>query len=423
MKSEIIREIDIAFRDSREDSINFISYTGHGHYDPKLNMSYLAGVDGGLISVPELSTILSMYKGKFFIVLDSCYSGGFINPDIGMKATRWGSESLSSFKHLEEEKEYDLNLDLISWSMVEPFTGIPRSSLTEDRFYVIASANTSESSYELNFGAEWGWGGELTRAVALGNGYKGDFKADFNLDGKVFFKELAEFSKNSVRKSRVNYTSNAEDLLVGRMGVNNTSIRYKVPVNKEWKIVFNMPVDEEDAKDKIYIEDFHKSIDTRLRFDGSAVYARANGLLEENRYYRLRVPEGLKAANSNAKSLSKDESVHFYTELNGRREESLRIVRDGYLEGHPQKTVGEAFSDKYFNNPGFFYKIGTIYGDHVVFFEGEILLNGQTVLLEAIFPVDLPEGTFVLNSIGYDGHALTEEEFSSLMGYLYGGSL
>lgn len=423
-KQGILDEIRKTFSNNTEDSLSFFSFAGHGHYDPALNMSYIVGIDGGLISVDELETLLSTFKGKFFIILDSCHSGGFIDSQIGVKPMSWGKPDEMSVLKFYSSYNDNVDLDNITNSMLLPFSSRSRGPLVGDKYYVIAAANKDQKSYEINWGGDWGEGGYFTRAIVNGNGYMNQFKADGVLDGikdeKVYFDELATYAKNNVPKNRstVNFSNNVENLLVGQM-VDVENIRYDVAVNKEWSVLFNAPVNQDSAKSNITLENFNAYVNANIRFspDSKYAYVKADSLLEDNKYYKLTIKKGL--ASDSALPLEKDVVLHFYTLNESKRVESLDIVKNGYIEGYTNKTVSEAFSNEKFTYPRFVYEFNKDTGDHLVHFIGNISLNGEVKELTATFLVDVYNKNFVLNYIGIDNVALSEDYKKSLFEYLY----
>lgn len=294
-------EIEKTFSNSTKSTTNFLYFAGHGKYLTNENMSYLIGVDGKFISVFELESILSKIPGRFFIVLDCCYSGGFIDPEIGT------TRSANSVVCTSEE--------LVN-SLIQPFISRSRAALLDEKYYVIAAANTTELSWEQNFGSDWGIGGELTRALCLGNGYKGKFLADNSNDGAVSFIELGDFCKNEVKKSHVNTTKNFTEFTVGLVNAFKKSVRYDVAINKEWKIIFNRAIDKESAAEHITVEDFNnvKACSFKFSDDERTVFVSPNEPYINDKYYKLTVGSGLLTKEKDSSLLS-NVVMHFYTNI------------------------------------------------------------------------------------------------------------
>lgn len=85
----------------QKNDVTFFYFSGHGlSYE---GTSYLVGLDAdvstsGAISVDELRRLLDPIPGKVVVILDSCYSGGFIGKGKAQSAAGYNQQVLSAFE-------------------------------------------------------------------------------------------------------------------------------------------------------------------------------------------------------------------------------------------------------------------------------------------------------------------------------------
>ncbi len=193
----IFTSLEESFKDNTDEDISYIYYSGHGAYSTKRNMSTIVGVDHKPVYVDEFELTLRKLKGTFVIIFDSCNSGGFIE-----RGTSPGSRTSAK----------DFNQGVL-----EVFSRLkPRKSLRDRKYYVLTAASENESSYEINFGGDWGWGGIFTKFFLEGNGYKGQFQADLDGNGLVSLGEMESHLKGAGIPSEVNaYPENSSFIIGG----------------------------------------------------------------------------------------------------------------------------------------------------------------------------------------------------------------
>ncbi len=99
-KAAIINGIASTFSGADENDISYFYFSGHGSYTGVFEVSYIlpTDVDGSIdsaISVDELEITLSAIPGTKVVILDSCFSGGFIGK--GKEEKIISKENLTSF--------------------------------------------------------------------------------------------------------------------------------------------------------------------------------------------------------------------------------------------------------------------------------------------------------------------------------------
>ena len=99
-KTAILQGITSTFSGADENDISFFYFSGHGTYGEGFSTSYICPTDydntvNFAISVDELESALSSIPGTKVVILDSCFSGGFIGK--GGKEKIISKENLTSF--------------------------------------------------------------------------------------------------------------------------------------------------------------------------------------------------------------------------------------------------------------------------------------------------------------------------------------
>lgn len=458
-KEDMIRAIRETFAQAKEEDFHILFYAGHGGLDGSKNSSFLAGTDCAELTDPseegrlyaeELEQILKEIPGTFWVILDCCNSGGFIDD----KASEVPFENPSKPNLWTPVGVEDSNMELSpseeEWSegfadfgeedgdapflqgLITPFSYRERG-LYGDKYFVFAAAEKTHPSAEVLYGSGWGWGGELTRAVARGNGYRNIFLADQDKDGRVSFNELTPFAKRQVRRSRMMTYPSVSDAVLGTSKTEidpQAPVRYHVPVHKVWNIRFNKPMTDSSASRHILVSDWTgKPVPVELKSgtDKTVIEVKPQTYYEDNSYYQLKILSGLQDEAKTA-TLNRDKILHFFTQKYEHREEALQLVQNGYLEGYPSKTVKQAFEVKVmyegrlqplFSNPSWNYVYDPATDEHQVIFLGTLKKNEETVELKAVFTVDLKEKSFAMTFIGIGNQPLTEEERRELFELLY----
>jgi len=187
-KSAIISGIVTTFYGADDNDVSYFYFSGHGSWD--LATSYLCPFESltnsfeNDISVQELEAVLSNIPGIKVIILDSCFSGGFIGKGRGEK-------SIDTDKSLIE-----FNNDIMDVFI----THQARELLRTSQYKVLTSAHYDQpcEEYPLHpidnnpFGI-------FTAAFCHGCGYDdGNSYADFNLDNIISLNELYEHIRDYV---------------------------------------------------------------------------------------------------------------------------------------------------------------------------------------------------------------------------------
>jgi len=208
-KSAILQGIESTFAGADSNDISYFYFRGHGFEDN--GISYLAPTDakiyvdlpligtigeGSLISVDELEKALSSIPGIKIVLLDCCYSGGFIG---------------------KGESVYD---ELVEFNdnMVYTFSqSSSKDTLTNNQYKVLCSCSQDQTSVsceeiplppdEIEGGPSEpipgienvieGSYGYFTAAFCVGCGYEEvyPYPADFNMDTSVNIYEIYNYIK------------------------------------------------------------------------------------------------------------------------------------------------------------------------------------------------------------------------------------
>jgi hypothetical protein len=131
-KEDILNGIASAFAEADEDDVSYFYFSGHGmNYN---GVSYLCPTDisyysslNSYISTNELETALSAIPGTKVVILDCCYSGGFIG------------------KQIEEEKIFS-NAQEFNNNVINVFLS---RDLTSSQYKVLTSCLSSQVCWEL----------------------------------------------------------------------------------------------------------------------------------------------------------------------------------------------------------------------------------------------------------------------------------
>jgi alpha-tubulin suppressor-like RCC1 family protein/flagellar hook assembly protein FlgD len=264
-RTQILQDIAAAFAGADADDISYFYYSGHGSVDN--GEAQLVGVDMSDLSLTALKAALDKVPGKKVILLDSCFSGGFINKastttSTSKKATDKVSAFLSDrnkttkavdtkagLKKLKDSSFSELfpyvlksqppaegksTTEIFGSSVEGTFAKAPKY-LNNSSYIVITASSMVEYSYEVPFSKLYGssfymngldltdhgyaYSGEFTGMLITGAGKvtlsptygEDDLLADYNGDKKLTVSELEHYLKGAVLFSDVRvYPSAAE---------------------------------------------------------------------------------------------------------------------------------------------------------------------------------------------------------------------
>ncbi|MBA7584807.1 hypothetical protein ES708_26769 [subsurface metagenome] len=180
----ILRRIASTFSGANNYDVSYFYYSGHGYRGE--GISYLCPADStsisSLISVDELENALSAIPGTKVIILDTCYSGGFIGKRKG--------EITISQEELESFNDEVINVFSQSQS---------KSLLTTNQYKVLTSCSSNQGCWERIpvFGNPYS---VFTKSLCTGCGYfNHNYPADSNGDTKVSLQEAYIYVKDWVQ--------------------------------------------------------------------------------------------------------------------------------------------------------------------------------------------------------------------------------
>lgn len=191
-KQETIDSIKSAFKGSDSDDISYFYYSGHGSSDMYSGEVSICPVDQNM-GVRELESELSKISGTKVVMIDACYSGGFIDQN------RVSKDSSSA----ENQK------------IIEAFSNrhSKPKSLSDTEYRVITASTYDELSYESNSDSLIGYGGDFTNQFVKGAGFiDGYYPANLDEDSRVTLGETYDYTRANVKMSSVQfYPSGARD--------------------------------------------------------------------------------------------------------------------------------------------------------------------------------------------------------------------
>ena len=190
-KSNILQEIASTFSEADENDISYFYFGGHGGKDGSIY--YICPTDmtssvSSKISVNELEEALSAIPGTKVVIIDSCYSGGFIG-----KAGDRGEFSDKALKAFNED-------------MIKTFSSEPNGEnrekdlLTADCYKVLTSCSYNQISHAF-CSFEGNTIGVFTVALLEGCGYYNYFLADLDNNGKITLEEAYLHVKDNLSYS------------------------------------------------------------------------------------------------------------------------------------------------------------------------------------------------------------------------------
>ena len=188
-KTAIISGIASTFSGADDNDISYFYFSGHGiNYE---GISYLCPTEtmytsplSSYISTNELESALSTIPGTKAVILDTCYSGGFIGKSKG-KITNSKEEAIS------------FNDEIINVFSQTQSKGL----LTTNQYKVLTASHYNQTSYEsiAPHPKDGNPFAIFTAGFCLGCGYDdGIYYADSNLDTKITLDEIYEFIRDFV---------------------------------------------------------------------------------------------------------------------------------------------------------------------------------------------------------------------------------
>lgn len=189
-----------------ENDVSYFYYSGHGKYNEITQAAYLSPVDSNLgdndISADELESVLNEISGTKVVIIDSCYSGGFINKDA---------------------KDSVNKLSMFNDSIIRTFSKKITSSLNKSSYKVLTATASNENAVE-NYEFGWGYGGVFTNYFVQGCGYNTNYyPANKNYDNKISLNEIYQYTRGNVNTSHVQvYPENDNEFEI--IGIPNISI-------------------------------------------------------------------------------------------------------------------------------------------------------------------------------------------------------
>jgi len=184
-KSNILQEITSTFSKADENDISYFYFGGHGGKDGSIY--YICPTDmtfsvSSKITVNELEESLSLIPGTKVVIIDSCYSGGFIGKD--------GDGNLFSDKALK----------IFNEGIIKVFSSgqnRERDLLTADCYQVLTSCTSNQICFPIN--SDGNTMGAFTAALIKGCGYyNSDFPADLNSNGEITLEEAYLYVKEEI---------------------------------------------------------------------------------------------------------------------------------------------------------------------------------------------------------------------------------
>lgn len=186
-KNNILQEIAYTFSEADDDDVSYFYFGGHG--DRNEDVSYLCPTDmtssvNSKISVNELEEALGIIPGTKVVIIDSCYSGGFIG-----KAGNRDEFPDKAFRSFNE--------DMIKIFSSEPnVENRERDLLTADCYKVLTSCSYNQISHAF-CSFEGNTIGVFTVALLEGCGYD-YFPADLDDNGEITIEEAYLYVKDKI---------------------------------------------------------------------------------------------------------------------------------------------------------------------------------------------------------------------------------
>ena len=203
-KTNILQSISSTFSGADSNDISYFYFSGHGSWLE--NISYICPADitsfvDSAISVDELENALSAIPGIKVVIIDACYSGGFIGK--GKGEIKISKEELESF-----------NDEIINVFSQAQSKGL----LTTNQYKVLTACHYYQESMGLYpiVPGDFDPFGVFTMALCEGCGYSDSYPADTNLDTMVSLQEAYLYVKSYVTEldAQIPYISITQDVQV-----------------------------------------------------------------------------------------------------------------------------------------------------------------------------------------------------------------
>lgn len=233
-KDEILKAIKDTFAGANENDISYFYFSGHGTKN-YYGESALVGIETQegdyYINTYELKSALDDIPGTIVVILDCCYSGGFI--DRNLMANDEEDATNESQKIAEENNESvkiaEDNIEAFNNNFIEVFSENEKMNnmsitkhLNTSKYKVLTASAGYETSVENPY-----IGGEFTYYFTQGSGYndRSMLPADSNIDNKVSLQEIYEYTYNNVSNSHVQVYPNYDAFeIIGKEKSTNKSI-------------------------------------------------------------------------------------------------------------------------------------------------------------------------------------------------------
>lgn len=190
-RSNILDAISLSFSAADSSDISYFYFSGHGWNDG--NTSTILPYDAVAknaskdITVDELAFVLKSIPGTKVVILDSCYSGGFIGKGCPERET----------KNYSDLRQFNMNI-LESFSLVDSLN--EKSNLASGEFKVIVSASGDQTCLEtLHHPIDGNPYGYFSAALSGGCGYNDftfPFAADNDRNRKITLNEIYQHILN-----------------------------------------------------------------------------------------------------------------------------------------------------------------------------------------------------------------------------------
>ncbi|MBR3796500.1 MAG: leucine-rich repeat protein [Clostridia bacterium] len=184
--NEVMHAITSAFSGADSNDVSMLYYSGHGANSTSVDgLGALCCIDDTFVTVNALRTWLDTVPGKKIVLLDSCYSGNYIN------------KSRSGTGAFDAERFND--------SVIAAFSAKTRANLESSGYYVITACSKDQNSYSLGSASTNFWYGLFTYGVTKGSGFdmlrqtECSWYADSNGDEAITLEEAYGYVVSTVR--------------------------------------------------------------------------------------------------------------------------------------------------------------------------------------------------------------------------------
>ncbi len=174
------------FGGASEQDVSLFYYSGHGLQSGDWRrQGALIGTDYESITADDLRSVLDEIPGRKIVIIDACYSGNMLSPELASFASLPGEEQMDAEGFVD--------------SFIQAFSRRSRANLAADSYFVITAAARDEPSYEGTFSSGGKHLGIFTTLLAEGCGYDGDRGrtmekyADENDNGVVTIQEAFDY--------------------------------------------------------------------------------------------------------------------------------------------------------------------------------------------------------------------------------------